>query len=73
MIITLYSRVIYAYICSMVKEYVRTENTDKFVYICAHTSTACNCGADVRNRNARDALAYGKDKIENHLRFTINL
>ena len=64
--------VIYAYICSMVKGRVRTENTDRFVHICAHTSTARNYGADVRNRNANVTLAYEKEKIENHLRFTIN-
>jgi len=56
MIITLYSCVVYAYICSMVKDRVRTEGTDSYARICAHTSTARNCGAPVRARIASDTL-----------------
>ena len=58
MIITLLCAVIYAYICSMVKDRLRVMNHDSYARICAHTSTARKCGAPIRTRIASVTLAY---------------
>jgi len=57
---------VYSYICSMVKDRVRTMNHPSFAHICARIYMARNYGADVRNRNANDTLAYEKEKRANH-------
>jgi len=61
MVMTLLCAVIYAYICSMVKDRVRAEGGSSCARICAHTSTARKCGAYVRARIANDTLAYRKE------------
>ena len=65
MIITLLCAVIYAYICSMVKDRVFAMNHPSFAHIRARTSMARNGGADIRNRIANATLAYEREKRAN--------